>query len=94
MKIPKRFTLLGQEYTVEVVLPQDWNREDCVGLFTPSTRNIQLLFNKYRPAIEQAYLHELGHAILNVMGKDDLYKDEGFIDLHAGLLHQALTTGK
>jgi hypothetical protein len=93
MKIPKRFSLLGQEYTVEVVLPQDWNRDDCVGIFTPNTRQIHLLFNKYRPALEQAFLHELDHAVLLAMGRDELYKDEAFVDLHAGL-HQALSTGK
>ena len=94
MKIPKRFNLLGQEYTVDVVLPQDWNRDDCVGIFTPSSRKIQLLFNKYRPALEQAFMHELAHAVFNFVGRDELYKDEALVDLVAGLTHQALTTGK
>jgi hypothetical protein len=34
------------------------------------------------------------HLILNAMGEDDLYKNEKFVDLFAGLLHQVLTTSK
>lgn len=93
MKIPKSFRLLGQTYTVEVVLPQDWKNEDAVGIFRPHMRRIELLFNSSREALEQAFFHELTHAALNAMGKDKLYKDEAFVDLLAGLFHQALTTG-
>jgi hypothetical protein len=92
MRIPKRFRLLGQEYTVEVLQSERWPEEsDCVGIFRPNTHEIILRHNKSRSAIEHAFLHELNHAILNAMGRDKLYKDEAFVDLQAALLHQALT---
>jgi len=79
---------------VSILAPKDWtysDTEECVGVFIPHLRKICLLYNPDKPALEHTYLHELVHAILHCMGRDELYKDEAFVDLFAGLLHQSLT---
>lgn len=43
---------------------------------------------------EQAYVHELVHYILYIMGQHDLRNDEAFVDLFAHLLYQARRTAK
>lgn len=42
--------------------------------------------------LEQAYVHELVHWILFVMGRCELRDDEQFVDGFAQLLYQAATT--
>jgi hypothetical protein len=42
---------------------------------------------------EQAFLHELIHAVLYCMG-NPMYDDEAFVDTMSGLIHQALTSAK
>ena len=64
---------------------------EAVGLFDVSSRQI-LILKADKATMEQVYLHELEHAILLAMGRDKLYKDEAFVDLHAGMLHQVLTS--
>ena len=90
MKIPKRFRLLGQEYIVQIVSQSQWKDPEAVGLFDSNARVIQIL-KATKQTMEQVWLHELEHAILLAMGREKLYRDETFVDVHAGLLHQALT---
>jgi Zn-dependent peptidase ImmA (M78 family) len=91
VKIPDSFTLLGCGYTVKVVKREQWAHEDCVGLFHPATNEIMLL-KQPKERLEHTFLHELMHAVMHAMGREDLYKDEAFVDLTAGLIHQALTS--
>lgn len=91
MKIPKHFQLMGQTYTVRIVRESDWKDPEAVGLFDNATRQI-LILKADVATMQQVFLHEATHAILLVMGRDELYKDEAFVDLNAGLLHQLLTS--
>jgi len=91
MKIPKRFRLMGQVYTVRVIAKRDWKDPEAVGLFDNMAREI-LILKADVPTMQQVFLHEAEHAILLAMGRDDLYKDEAFVDLHAGIFHQILTS--
>lgn len=93
MKIPKRFQLMGQVYTVRILRNSDWKDPEAVGLFDNASRQI-LILKADLPTMQQVFLHEAEHAILLAMGRDDLYKDEAFVDLHAGLLHQLLTSAE
>ena len=93
MKIPKRFRLLGQEYTVTILPQSQWKDPEAVGLFDTGSRQI-LILKAPRETMEQVALHELTHAILAVMGQDKLYKNEAFVDLFSGLLHQYLITSE
>jgi hypothetical protein len=64
-------------------------------------RDNKIILQQGTPAVpviksqfEQTFLHELVHFILDAMGKSELRANEEFVDLFAGLLHQALTTGE
>lgn len=89
MRIPKSFRLMGCEYTVTVVQPEDWKDNESCGLFYSYTREIHVLFGPPE-SVEHAFLHELMHAVMHAMGETKLYGNEKFIDMSAGLLHQAL----
>lgn len=102
MKIPTRFKLLGQ--TIHVT----WHERDFADasdrLAFASYRmneiqmNPTLLSTKTDEQREQTFMHELMHFVICYSGcaysgkADYMHQDENFIDLSAGLLHQALTT--
>ena len=90
MKIPKTVRLGGLQFTVHVIPAKEWKDEEAVGLFHPDSRTIAVLYDKNKETLLHRYLHELEHAILHVMNRDRLYKDEAFVDLHSCLLLQAL----
>lgn len=45
-----------------------------------------------RQQVEQSFLHEVTHFILDCMEQEKLSKDEKFVNLFSSLLYQALTT--
>lgn len=103
MRIPKSFKILGQ--TIRVVFTgEPFNdRDGTMGYASYRRNEVQL-----RPStevtplseeqLEMNFLHELLHFIVYFSGaavsgkKDYLHQEEEFIDLTAGLLHQALST--
>lgn len=102
MKIPKRFKLMGQ--TIDVEFQADHFR-DSGWEGTASYRRNKIMLQSNSDAVplkpemlEQTFMHELVHFILYHSGaaytgkKDYMHQDEGFVDLTASLLHQALTT--
>lgn len=93
MKIPRRFTLLGTEFTVTIVPAEKWDESDAVAYCIPETATVKIKRNQQQ-MMEHAYLHELMHLIVHAIGNEELYKDEAFIDMVSGLIHQALVTSK
>lgn len=91
MKIPKRFHLMGHAYAVRIVKDSEWKDPEAVGMFDNASRQI-LILKADLATMQQVFLHEVEHAILLAMGRDDLYKDEQFVDLHASMYHQILTS--
>ena len=102
MKIPKKFKILGQ--TIDVIFEtQELIKHDLVGRAVYRKNQIQL-----RPSTESdpltdeqiafTFYHEFIHYILYFAeaaysGKSEyMHQDEGFVDLVAGLLHQAFGT--
>src|SRR5438132_6955230 len=98
MQIPSRFVLLGQHWTVAFV--EDLSEQnDCVGDAQYRRNLIRLQPNNgvvHRPQsqVEQTFLHELLHAILEALGEKELNDNEKLVDLMAGLLHQAFTSAE
>jgi len=98
LPIPKQFSILG--HTINVVIDSKrMDDKNALGYLEPWLNKISLCNQSNgdslpQDAIEHTYLHEVTHLILKCMGKDDLYKDEEFVDLFAGLLHQVLITSK
>lgn len=98
MKIPKSFSILGHEVKI---LFSDTRMKDknALGYLEPSMLRIHLAKTEDgeklpTSIIEHTYLHEVVHKILQEMGELELYRNEKFVDLFAGLLHQVLTTSK
>ena len=85
---------MGRTWTVEQDSQQCEHQRD-MGI-CQSNRNKILLLSKLegedmpKDEVEQTFFHELIHAVLFTMGKDKLNNDEKFVDVFAGLLHQAL----
>ena len=102
MKIPKRFKLLGQ--TIEVVWDGSKFVQDTDCSAWASYRETQIQIKppsdshpRNEEQLEQTFCHELMHFILyfargTERGKEELYRNENFVAMTAGLLHQALTT--
>jgi hypothetical protein len=98
MQIPKRFKLLGHTITVEYDPMLD-GRNGTLGEARYTTHSIALqpntdTFSRPQSMQEHVFLHELTHHILNEMNEHDLRSNEKFVDVFAGLLHQALTTAE
>jgi predicted SprT family Zn-dependent metalloprotease len=102
MRVPKRFRLMGQIIDV-VYRPDQFRDSGWEGVASYQTNQIVLQPSSdavpLKPeALEQTFLHEMVHFILYHSGaaytgkRDYMHQDEGFVDLTASLLHQALTT--
>lgn len=96
MQIPKRFKLLG--HTIEVI-------DEPAGFYESKRHgacNYEAKWIKYaspnpsypvsQSSAEHTFMHELIHHCLYCTEQHALNDNEGFVDLLAGLLHQALTT--
>ena len=93
--IPKAFTLGGVEHVVEI--QQVVGYEQDFGQYDPVRKVIQIAQicgsrDVPQSFQQQTFLHELVHAILNTMRKDDLYDDESFVNTFASFLNEAINT--
>lgn len=96
MKIPKKFKLLG--HTIEVMEDNSrYYEKNSYGACSYEQHWIKLVMpSEHHPvtetSLEHTFLHELVHMMLYYTEHSDLTDNEKFVDLFAGLLHQALTT--
>ena len=98
MIIPKSFKMLG--HTIKPKIDnKTTDAKNALGYCHPSHNEILLADEsdgRKLPltVVEHTYCHELVHYILKCMGEEELYKNEKFVDVFGGLLHQYLTTTK
>ena len=86
MDIPEAVCVLGVPYTVE----RGGCEPDENGWCSPSKRVIAIREGLCPEEEAQTFLHELLHAILNQLSRDDEYADEQLVQGIAIGLHQAL----
>lgn len=92
MKIPKKFQIFGQTYQVK--WSDDLPHSNCYGRYIPGENTLELTTKPYpKTLIEQTFIHELLHCILDVLSEDKLYTNEKLIDTVASCLHQVLESG-
>lgn len=96
-KIPTKFTLGGVEHVVEIQQAVKYGQD--FGQYDPVRKAIQIAQTCGSRDVPQSFqrqtfLHELVHAILNTMRKDDLYDDESFVNTFASFLNEAINTMK
>ncbi len=98
LTIPVEFELFGQ--TVEIIWDKELNnRDNANGLANYRYSRIELQPNTDTikitdEMIEQTYLHEVTHFILDAIGEDELRSNEKFVDTFSKALHQVLKTSK
>ena len=93
-RIPKKFKVGSVDYEVRLV---EHCGDDDFGLFKccPSTIEISNKAGGYevpKSRQQQTFWHELTHAILFAMRKDDLYEDESFVNTFSSFLSEAINT--
>ena len=93
MKIPRTFKLLNTTFTVKLD-DKTFRSFGKMGLCNIYDLVITLARDQHLDMMESTFLHEVVHAILEVMGETEKSEDEKFVNLFAGLLHQALTTAE
>lgn len=96
-KIPKSFTVGGQEIEVKQV---DICENNCIGDIILAQGEIQIAKYVTR-GVEQSesaklntFLHELTHAILKTMGEYELNSNERFVCTFSGFLTEAVKSFK
>lgn len=101
MRIPKQFKLMGQTFSVEfdetLINERDWTGSASYRRNKISIMPDCAAHPRNHDQLEHTFCHELIHHILYYAGpslkkSEDIHQDEGFVDILAGLLHQALTT--
>lgn len=93
-KIPKKFKLGGVDYIVKQV--EHCGLNDDFGFWKPQgiieianqAGGYEVSDSKKR----QTFLHELTHAILFAMGKEELNEDESFVNTFSSFLNEAIST--
>jgi hypothetical protein len=90
MRIPSSFELQGR--TIRVVLSDEMTDND--GEWDSHKDLITIDETNPRDIRAHSFLHEFVHAALQALGKEDLGKDETFVDCFAGLIHQMLKSSR
>jgi len=90
--IPKQFEIFGLTFKVK----QPWKVDsgNHWGECDYSKKTIKVLRSLNREQKEITYLHEMTHAILDVLEYNELSSDEEFIERFSKALHQVLKSSK
>ena len=93
-KIPKKFKLGGVDYEVRLV--EHCGNYDNFGFWRPQgiieIANQAGGYEVSESKKRQTFLHELTHAILFAMGKEELNDDESFVNTFSSFLAEAINT--
>ena len=94
LRIPKKFKVGGVDYTVKEV--QHCGHNDDFGFWRPQgmieIANQAGGYEVSESKKKQTFLHELTHAILFAMGKEELNDDESFVNTFSSFLNEAIST--
>ena len=92
--IPKKLKVGSVDYEVRLV--QHCGMNDYFGLWRPQgiieIANQAGGYEVSESKKMQTFMHELTHAILFAMGKEDLNDDEAFVNTFASFLSEAINT--
>jgi predicted SprT family Zn-dependent metalloprotease len=93
VSIPKSFTMLGEKINViqrAELEPRTNNLGECHYRYN----ELHINFNATRKEdiMQAVFWHEFMHLALDKMGEKELRDDEGFVNILAGLIQQAIET--
>ena len=93
-KIPKKLKVGGVDYSVKQV--EHCGNCDDFGFWKPQgiieIANQSGGYEVSESKKKQTFLHELTHAILFAMGKEELNEDESFVNTFSSFLAEAINT--
>ena len=93
-KLPKKFKVGSVDYEVKRV--EHCGNNDDFGFWRPQgiieIANQAGGYEVSESKKMQTFLHELTHAILFTMGKEDLNDDESFVNTFSSFLNEAINT--
>lgn len=90
MNIPGKFELFGR--TIKVVY-RELDGDTCAQW--EAQKDLITIKPNLPPDLrEQCFFHEFLHAAFDSLGRDDLSRNEKFVDTLAGLIHQCLKSAK
>ena len=93
-KIPKKFKVGSIDYEVKRVehcgINDDFGRWYPFGFIEIANQSGGYNISESRQ--QQTFLHELTHAILAQMGKEELNEDESFVNTFSSFLSEAIST--
>lgn len=92
MKIPYEFQLLNRHFTVAWMEDDTHVIAQAKGAASMEQGRVLLYPSVHREDLEHTFLHELVHMIMESAGYPEFSKNEEFVDLISGLLHQYLQT--
>lgn len=93
--IPKEFFLFGEKHKVK--LQKKVDKGQALGSWDPENNSIKLekaSKTRNQDQVEQTYIHEVVHCILDHLSYEHLSHDEKFVDVFAKALAQVLKTAK
>lgn len=92
--IPKKLKVGGVDYSVKQV--EHCGTDDNFGFWRPQgiieVANQAGGYEVSESKKKQTFLHELTHAILFAMGKEELNDDESFVNTFSSFLSEAINT--
>ena len=89
IKIPVRYTVGGQDMEVEIVSP-DSPIGNRLGLCKISSGKVYIASNQTETSMQNTFIHELIHTILDTVGRPELSSDESLVCSVAGVVLEAL----
>ena len=95
INIPTEFNIFGQTY--KIVFKKKITKSDDLGIHDRDEKLIELkqpCKGNDKNNVEETYLHEVIHCILDHLGYDDLSDNEAFVTQVSKALHQILKTSK
>lgn len=97
MKIPVKYSLGGIER--KVIKVDTLDHDDCYGFYDAVSKDILISEHADGKRIkkdekELTYIHELVHAILDVMGEKKLYSNEKFVSNLSTFLYESFKTAQ
>lgn len=94
-KIPSKFNVGGQEVNVHLYDNLDGKLGECclAGGYLKLAKTFKGI-EQTPTSLLNTFYHEVTHAILDTMGRDELSSDEVFVNTFASFLTEALTSGE
>lgn len=86
MVIPKKVEIFGKIYKI-ILVDNLLEKEKYYGIISYNNQNIKLDKNLPENLLNQTFMHEIIHMILEEIGEKDL-NNEKFVDLFSNALYQ------